>query len=847
MSTLRLLCISLALVGSCLGGVSAFAAPNLALDNILVSKTNGVTNIQIWPGCRMRYIDHLPTGAGLELRIRVRLDGECNELLEEVSSEVYQPQGRRLGNVSDIRFDVINSGETFITLHFNTPQQFNVRQHTVGWIEVFVDTNVDSRSLPANVLPPLQAPPALPEAPPAIVRAPDPAPVARPRREVTRRQVAPSQTGEYVVQLGVFESVERAADALLQTGTPHYSYTTDFTINGRQWHGLQLGFFDSEATAEQVLQGLRSTFPDSWVRFVGPDEARMARESGALKRNREDSVPAVAVIRDTSPAEADVAAWMSAGREALLGRRYAEAIGHYTRALEYPGHRHRGTAREYIGVALERNGEREKAIAEYQAYLAEFSDEEGVQRVESRLTSLLTSTLQPALGQAAVQRTAADDWQIYGGVSQYYWRNEDQRVHDGNRLVSGSGILALADVTASLRGQRFDILARANGGYQFNLVEFDDLGDVGWVSRAFIDVVDNQLGLRATLGRQTRRSDGVLDRFDGAALSYQWRPDISFSVSTGFPVDSPRFITGGERFFYAASAQIDNLWDKLSVTAFTHQQTVDGINDRQAVGGEVQYREGPLSVVGLVDYDASYNVLNTLLVNGTWLLDNDWRLTGMLRVGAQPYLTTRNALAGQTARSIDELLDTYTEGQVRRLARDRTAQATTLSAGVVLPLSERIELQLDVTTRQSDATTASGGVTSIPDTGSQFFYNATFVGSSLLRQGGLSLLTLRHDSTRTRDSSMIMFDTRLPFGERLRINPRLSFVARTDNLTGMDQTVVSPSLRVLYRWKALMLDLEAGGRYSSRDLPVTEFDPFTDNGTEELTGGFVNLGYRLEF
>ena len=94
---------------------------------------------------------------------------------------------------------------------------------------------------------------------------------------------------------------------------------------------------------------------------------------------------------------------------------------------------------------------------------------------------------------------------------------------------------------------------------------------------------------------------------------------------------------------------------------------------------------------------------------------------------------------------------------------------------------------------------------------------------------------------------MIMIDSRLPFGEGLRINPRLSFVQRTDNRTDTDQSIASGSLRVIYRWKALMIDLEAGGRWSNRDLPPTEFDPFTVDGTEELTGGFVNLGYRLEF
>ena len=254
-----------------------------------------------------------------------------------------------------------------------------------------------------------------------------------------------------------------------------------------------------------------------------------------------------------------------------------------------------------------------------------------------------------------------------------------------------------------------------------------------------------------------------------------------------------------------------------------------------------------MNVVGLVDYDASYNVLNTLLVNSTWRFDNDWQVNGMVRFGAQPYLTTRNALAGQSAVSIEEMLDTYTEGQIRTLARDRTAQSTTASVGLSVPLTERLDVRFDVTSRQSEATVESGGVAAMPATGGQLYVNARLVGSSILKQGDLTMLTLRHDTTRTRDSSMVLADTRLPFGERLRINPRVSVTQRTDNTTGMEQIIAAPSLRILYRWKRLMIDLEGGGRWASRELPPEEFDPFTPDGTEVLTGGFVNLGYRLEF
>ena len=359
-------------------------------------------------------------------------------------------------------------------------------------------------------------------------------------------------------------------------------------------------------------------------------------------------------------------------------------------------------------------------MAEYQAYLAEFAGSANAQRVDGRLVALQTAVPRTAPQESAAVRSSGG-WDIYGGVSQYYWRNQQQLVHDGNPIVSSSGLLNLADLTAIRRGERFDVLMRANGAFQLNFVEYDDLGNTGWLSAGYIDVTDKQLNLQGRLGRQTRRSDGVLGRFDGAAISYRWKPDLSFSVSAGLPIESPRYISESHRAFYAAGIHFDNLWDKLDFSAYTHQQTVDGIYDRQAVGSELRYYNGPLNIVGLVDYDASYGVLNSALMNASWLLDNEWRVYGMFDIGARPFLTTRNALIGQDATSIEELLETYTEGQVRTLARDRTAQSYTASVGLSVPFWERFKLSVDVTTRQSDGTVESGGVAALPATGSQMF------------------------------------------------------------------------------------------------------------------------------
>ena len=122
------------------------------------------------------------------------------------------------------------------------------------------------------------------------------------------------------------------------------------------------------------------------------------------------------------------------------------------------------------------------------------------------------------------------------------------------------------------------------------------------------------------------------------------------------------------------------------------------------------------------------------------------------------------------------------------------------------------------------------------------------VGTSVIRENDLLMMTLRSNTTRSRDTTSLLLDARLPFGRALRINPRLTVSQHTPNDSrASKQTILTPAMRVLYRWRSVLFELEAGGRWSNRELPLSERDPFTPDGTEELLGGFVNIGYRLEF
>jgi tetratricopeptide (TPR) repeat protein len=825
---------------------------NVAFDNTLVSRVNGITTIQIWPACKMRLLDHSPLESGKELRIRVSTGPDCAELFGETDSERYAQDSFRLANVTDILFVALSPTNTFITIRFDEPQRFVVRQRLVGWIEVDVDTLADPASIVAAMPEPLQDAQPEAEARDIFSREPRartrPAPI--PGRASARVNPTPSSDGEFVVQLGVFADTGPAIARLREVGGEHLGFASAFVVNGRTWHGLSLGFFDSEEDAATILEQVRSDFPDAWIRYTNDLERSTALAGLDVRDVADSGVLAVAVRLTASADDATLQRLLADARRALLDRRYDDAVQQLTEVLEIPAHSRRGEARELLGVAFERSGQTANAIAEYEAYLDEFAENPNADRVTARLNGLSSidaSDVRAASANPTATR-AAGDWQISGGISQLYWRNQEQLVDDGNYLVAASGVLSLADATASRRGERFDLLMRFNGAYQYNLIEFDPRGDIGWVSDAFVDIVDRRYNVQGRIGRQRNRSNGVLTRFDGASLSYRIRPDITLAASVGLPIDSPRYKSDADRSFYAASVSVDGLLDdRLDGSVFTQQQKVDGVMDRQAVGGEFRYQNGPLSVVGLLDVDLSYGVLNNALINASWLLDNGWTVSARANGGALPYLTTRNALAGQTATSIEQLLETYSEGQIRTLARDRTAQAASGTLGLSIPMGARFDASIDVTLRQADATVASGGVAALPDTGSQMFLNATLVGTNFLGANDLLILSARHNSTRTRDTQMLLVDARVPIGRGLRVSPRVVFEQHSFTSSGTEQRVITPSVRLLYRWKNILIDAEAGGRWSNRDIPATELDPFSVDGVEDLYGGFVNLSYRLEF
>ena len=540
---------------------------------------------------------------------------------------------------------------------------------------------------------------------------------------------------------------------------------------------------------------------------------------------------------------------LQSGKDLLQRGDAEQAIDLYLQVLAQPDIQHHPEALEFLGVAYEMSGQQAQALTQYQQFAERFPAHEDRLRIQQRFDSLEAQRAP----REVKNPTRRNPWQVVGEVSQDYWQVSSE-LEDLTPDVNNpadfdrSTLLTLANFMAVRSGQRFDSRTQVSIGHnqEFDRPEGRDRNGL-LVSQLYTEVFDQALGWRARIGRQTAYRDGILGRFDGLRASYQWRPGIQINVTGGLPVDTPQFAGDSNRQFIGASLDWRQPIEGLDLRLFTHAQNDDGVSARRAVGGDIGWRKGKWQVIAALDYDASYNVLNNGYVQVRVQPSTRLSLHADYNAFALPFLTTRNALIGQPTTRLDFLLDEYSDGQLRTIARHRTSDAQRYSTGMVADLSERWTLNADVTYTDITRSTTSAGVAAQPAR-QQFYTSVDFIGASLFKTGDSTNIGLRFDSTNVADTASLIFDLRLPFGDHLRINPRLVASYRETGASGTDQ-ILAPSLRLTYLWGARYeLEFEAGRRWQEQTFDEALLEqalfPFSE---ERQTEDLVALRWRVIF
>ena len=765
--------------------------------------------------CGVQYLGHDPSAASDVLRIRLEATTVCTGAAPGIAKikEQLRPLSADEARVESIEYDGESPGNQSLRINFTEKVRFDVRQaddRDMLLVRVFL----------------------------AAAGTSEPRADKTAATRLQRRSLMPEPG--FVINLESWQRPPAAADMPdIPLPRDKKVFISETQIDGVTWYRVRIGIYGSAEEAARALAELRSRYPGAWIDRAGDDGESQAAVTPAAPAD------AAGAPLATDDATADEAAeLMSEARRAMTIGELSRAVQIYTKVLQMPPNAQQPDAQEFLALARERNGQIAHAKAEYQRYLDVYPDEEGAGRVEQRLAALLATagsrparTVSASGAQVSGRASVLDDWNIRTFLSQYYRRDVNQ-VNDEDEIVSQSSVYSDVSLDARRRGERFDFSARLTAGYRSNLMEEErpSSGNDLRLSYAYADLADARTGLRGRIGRQTRNTGGVLGRFDGINMTYALTDRLRFEAVAGRPVYSTTRDPQDARTFQGLSTTFAPFDNNLDFGLFYIGQEIDGLTDRQAVGGELRYFGDNQSVWSIIDYDIEFEELGSVFVQGSWRLPANVMLTGVVDRRRSPFLSLGNALVGQQLESFEQLRLFFTEEEIRQFALDRSAATTTYTLGVSHPFTPKLSANFNASVSSIDATPESGGVAATPDS-EYSYYSADVVVSSLFTEGDVGIVGLRYAVSETTDVYSTTFDTRFPIGRGWRINPRLRVDYREIKTDQSTQWIYTPGVRVQYRMgRRVRFELQTGKQFSTREMARSD---------QDRESWFVYAGYQL--
>ncbi|MEM6707990.1 MAG: hypothetical protein AAF648_04330 [Pseudomonadota bacterium] len=495
-------------------------------------------------------------------------------------------------------------------------------------------------------------------------------------------------------------------------------------------------------------------------------------------------------------------------RDALLDGDFERARDSYGQVAVAPiAAVDRATAYEYKGVAEERLGDLAGALASYRASL-ELLNAADAAAQESRVRQRIRTLMQQLSPTAPRNAEPASRWRTRLDVGQEWVMDEftaDDGIGDSDRSLSVTAL----NLFTTYSGDRLELNSRIDAAYLSPLsgVANDDQDAELWLSRGWLELQSLPGDAQLRVGRQIAPDYGSVGRFDGVRFELPVRDRWRIGIAAGNPVVAPNYAASAAQRFVAANARSKWFGDRLTLTPYMLVQDAAGEIDRQSVGSTVRYRQGRWQWHGALDYDWGFQTLNLALLHGQYRMSDRLAVFGRLRLGATPFLTTSNALIGERTDELDVLAEQYRVGQLRTLARARTADTVDWSVGANLSLSSRWYATLGTRYTDREATAELAGVVALPR--EQAFRSwVSLVGSSIFRSGDAWYLSYRADSATRETRHRVSAEWRVPVLRRWRVAPRLAAELRDNPSLNADRQTIAPGLRVTGRFgRRYQLDL----------------------------------------
>lgn len=692
---------------------------------------------------------------------------------------------------------------------------------------------------------------------------------------------ATSEKRYYAVTLiTAFEPVD--ISAIAKEFPKQKVYLSSLDVLGKTVYFVRLGFFPTFADANSEKDKLLSRYPGAWATSVTsaarstvlaqktakpavgtkppqkpaqndvpiaavtppapiaaapPSGAQLQTDTGASPPQTAPT-PVAAAPAPNSKVETDTdklaEPLVNQGRDALTQNNNTLAAELFNKLLNLPPNKYSQEAQEFIGLAHERNGNIARAGEEYKLYLKLYPDGEGAERVGQRLLNLSKEKIpQPPL---KPEKKETYKTTVHGGWSQYYFRGASQNT-DTTLNVTAPSVTSTSDTVQSqlvstldfnvrMRSNDYDNRVVIRDTFAWNFLD-NDKND-NQLNSAYFELKNRKYDYLARVGRQSGNSGGVLGRFDGVQAGYRVSPKWQVNAVAGVPAD---LTINANIQFYGLSVDIGPYAEHWSGSAYWITQEADGVTDRNAVGGDVRYYDSHQSYYSLVDYDLFYRELNVALLQANWTTASQTTYNMLLDYRTSPTLQTTNAVIGQPETSVSTLLQTTTEASLNQLARDNTPISKNYLLGFTRPFNTTWQYGGDIRFSKISDTSLNPGSSST-------VFTLQGIGTGLLVQRDISVLSYAYTDSNTYTANTVSFNNRSLINDKWSLNPGLLYYLQKSTAE-VRTKILRPTLRTAYKWKEnITLEMEVY-------LDITTIDSIAT--ATERRDPFYSLGYRWDF
>ena len=537
-------------------------------------------------------------------------------------------------------------------------------------------------------------------------------------------------------------------------------------------------------------------------------------------------------------------ALMVRGRDALAARKNDDAVDALNKLLLLPPNDYTQDGQEWIGVARERAGQPDKAKVEYDLYLRLFPEGTGASRVAQRLEGLSGLDRNGKPMAVPVDKKQAPTMVTFGSVSSRYYFSHTKldatstfnnaTTTESLSMTDQSMLITSVDASERYRTETYDsrLVFRDTNAHSFLTTQPSQ----NRISAAYGEIKGRTQNYLLRVGRQSPTGGGVLGRFDGLAGSYGDAQDVRVNAVGGLLQD---YSQGSKPKFVGASV------DRGAFSLYAINQTLEGIQDRRAVGTEFRYFDDKKNAFGMVDYDTYFKKVNAVqfmgMVKGLSALPNNATLNFMVDHRKTPSLSIRNALNGATTSSVSDLLQATSASSLRDLALSRTATSNMGQIGITLPYRDKWQVggdfrlsntsglpasgqTIDPTTglptnQCTGAQTVQGCIQANPGPGLQKSVTGQVIGSGLYKQGDIWSGSVTLSSGSQANGHSIFFYNHTQINDLWMMDATFSWSGYKDQFGGKT-TQIMPMLRGSYRFRErFTFDADCGYQTTTYDGP----------------------------